>query len=199
MSKLVRRILAPLALIGALAATPVAAQGTSVSASVGGFGGAEKAMQDIYGPMWKFRGTIDFELSKSFRLEGGVSYMSKDGNPYTVGNVTGAKSNISFIQGEALAIYTSSGSFATGRFGAGVVYTSITENLSGNFGGQSASAAGSVSGPGLVGLVGAELALGDKLSICSDLMFTYIPFQAADGSSVNLGGTSIDIGARIKF
>jgi hypothetical protein len=197
---LVGRILAPLAFMGVLAATDVAAQDVSISAGVGGFSGSEKAMQDIYGPMWKFRATVDVELSKSFRLEGGISYMHKEGKPYTVGSVSNAKSDITFVQGEALAILAIKGPLGIGRLGAGAVYTSISENLSGNFAGASASISGSVSGPGLIGLAGLETPLNDKLSLYGDFSVTYIPFTTATSKdTVNLGGVNVDLGLRYKL
>ncbi|HEB46921.1 MAG TPA: porin family protein [Candidatus Pacearchaeota archaeon] len=219
MKGLVKKLLTPLAVVGALSmSAPVSAQNnqgeftaqSSLSGGVGMYQFAEERAKNIYGSSIPiFSVGFGREISPNFAIEGSLSYLKAAGKPIILAGQpdrTGAEIQLTSL--ELVGKYTFDGEGARVYIGGGVSYTSANESIGASYSGTAISAEGTVSAVGPLIVLGVDIPLNDdetsvlygELSGRSIKIGTEIPGEVLPGAEkADIGGGALKAGIRFRF
>ena len=189
MKGLSKKFLLPLVLTGSLLFSPIHAFSREsqkknqpnfyMGASIGPYIGTSKPMLKEYGFTWKFRGSLGLDLSKNFRLEGGYTFLNKEGSSTIVSGGLEGMAYYTFPFNEHIKFHT----------GGGLTLTGLKES---SFGDDKTNREISF---GPVFAVGLDmLSKQEKASVFFDIAYRYLGPDKFDG-----GGFSLDTGVRLGF
>lgn len=186
---LIKKFLLPLALTSSLLLLPLHVFSEEsqkknqsnfyMGASIGPYIGTSRSMLKKYGFTWKFRGNVGLNLSKNFRLEGGYTFLNKEGSSTIVSGGLEAMAYYIFPFNEYVKFHT----------GGGLTLTGLKES---SFGDDKTNREISF---GPVFAVGLDmLSKKEKASMFFDIAYRYLGPDKFDG-----GGFSLDTGVRLGF
>ena len=175
---------------------------------IGMYNGSEETMKDIYGTMTRFRVSGCRDFSKNFRLDIGMAYQKKDGQPYEFyyGDVQNfeSSSEISMLQSEFVAKYAHRGTSADFFVGGGLVFISFKESIeiSAVINGQYMSASDEVSksAVGLIFVLGVDFPVNQARTtvLYAELSGRSAKIEGALGNEVDIGGGVLEVGVRFN-
>ena len=143
-----RNILGSIGLVG-LSVLPLKANAEEfkpynhISINVSAHRGGAEGYGDIYGTPMIFGGSFGRTINRNLRIEGGLDYLSKDGDPYQMSwgdaHISSASANTSSLEINACAYFLAPAEKAVFYAGGGLTHIGFKEELSvrGTIGGQS--------------------------------------------------------------
>ena len=175
-----------------------------LSANVSAHIGGAEGFSDIYGTAVMFGGSFGRVISPNLKIESGVSYLSKSGNPYTASfgdaDITDASAHTSSLEVDVGAYFMVPTEKVTFYAGGGLTHIGFGEelSLSGTIGGQHFNEDISVSegGWGFMLAGGVEMPVSPTVSVFGQV--SYKSAKILDGQ-VQVGGTNIGGGLRLGF
>ena len=174
-----------------------------ISVSVAAHKGGAENYSDIYGTPIMFGGSFGRSINKNLKIEGGLDYLSKDGDPYQMSwgdaNISSASAHTSSLEINACAYFLAPAQKAVFYAGGGITHIGFKEELSvrGTIGGQSfnENVSASEGGWGLMLAGGIDVPVSPTASV-----FGQISYKSAKvKGDVQVGGTNFGGGVRLKF
>lgn len=210
-----KKIAAPLVLIGALSASPCHADDGHfyISGELGGFYGSDSNMQQVYGFMPLASAGVGVEFKDGARGEADLIVSGGSGTPINLYNTSGLSSSSSLtIFGIAVRLAKAFGEAGNFRpyLGIEASYDFMTETINATYQNQSGSVSGSGSGLGIGAFGGIDVPLTKSLLLDIGLRYNYNPVTpevnsssgqgtGAARSSVDVGGISFTAGLKNLF